>query len=128
MLTCAVQVMRWRDTRTNRPVICKDTLHTLCEQPLQTEASTTLDLSLSHTYAHSVIRRFFYIPGDCSPDKYGSVESKVLHLSILVAQQGSNPDLCTTRPACLTTLSRLQLFPEHKSPSYNGVIKTNGKN
>ena len=59
MLKCAVQVMRWRDTRAHRPAICTRNLCThyvqFNEQPLLAEASTILDRSLSHTYAHSAI-------------------------------------------------------------------------
>ena len=59
MLKCAVQVMRWRDTRAHRPAICTRNrcIHYVQfnEQPLLAEASTILDRSLSHTYAHSAI-------------------------------------------------------------------------
>ena len=59
MLKCAVQVMRWRDTRAHRPAICTRNRCThyvqFNEHPLLAEASTILDRSLSHTYAHSVI-------------------------------------------------------------------------
>ena len=59
MLKCVVQVMRWRDTRAHRPAICMRNRCTryvqFNEQPLLVEASTILDRSLSHTYAHSAI-------------------------------------------------------------------------
>ena len=59
MLKCAVQVMRWHDTRAHRPAICTINRCThyvqFNEQPLLAEASTILDRSLSHTYAHSAI-------------------------------------------------------------------------
>ena len=54
MLKCAVQVMRWRDTRAHRPAICMRNRCThyvqFNELPLLAEASTILDRSLSHTY------------------------------------------------------------------------------
>ena len=50
MLKCAVQVMRWRDTRAHRPAICTRNRCThyvqFNEQPLLAEASTILDRSL----------------------------------------------------------------------------------
>ena len=50
MLKCAVQVMRWRDTRAHRPAICTRNRCTYYvqfhEQPLLAEASTILDRSL----------------------------------------------------------------------------------
>ena len=59
MLKCAVQVMRWQDTRAHRPAICTRNRCThyvqFNEQLLLAEASTILDRSLSHTYAHSAI-------------------------------------------------------------------------
>ena len=57
MLKCALQVMRWRDTRAHRPAICTRNRCThyvqFNEQPLLAEASTILDRSLSHTYTTS---------------------------------------------------------------------------
>ena len=57
MLKCAVQVMRWRDTRAHRPAICTRNRCThyvqFNEQPLLAEASTILDRSLSHTYINT---------------------------------------------------------------------------
>ena len=51
MLKCAVQVMRWRDTRAHRPAICTRNRCThyvqFNEQPLLTEASTILGLLLA---------------------------------------------------------------------------------
>ena len=51
MLKCAVQVMRWRDTRAHRPAICTRNRCThyvqFNEQPLLAEASTILK-SITH--------------------------------------------------------------------------------
>ena len=56
MLECAVQVMRWRDTRAHRPAICTRNRCTHCVQSVSNRSwpkpQLNLDRSLSHMYIH----------------------------------------------------------------------------
>ena len=65
MLKCAVQVMRWRDTRAHRPAICTRNRCTHYVQSVSNRSWPKPQLivhrSLSHTYAHSVIMVSMYV-------------------------------------------------------------------
>ena len=111
MLKCAVQVMRWRDTRAHRPAICTRNRCThyvqFNEQPLLAKASTILDRSLSHTYAQ-----------DFTPYKFGSTAGD------------RTPDLLTTRPTCYHSATALwSLWSRHHLLKINNstIITTHVK-